>query len=460
MRRDSLAFRLIVSSAGWSIVILAITGVLLSSLFRAAVERNFDARLRSTLDGLLAVVELDRRGRLFESASIADSRFDLPLSGWYWQVTSTEPGSDMQLRSLSLLEQQIVVPDDVARQVGEDGTTRFYLTDPDGNRLRVLEQKFRLAGSDQDFSFIVTGNFDEIEDEVTAFNQTLIIALTVLAIGLVTASFIQVRYGLRPLRQLRRGLVEVRSGIDRRLRGNFPSEIQPVADELNALLQANEEVVERARTQVGNLAHALKTPLSVIANEAQASRGQLSQKVSQQVEVMRDQINLYLDRARRAARVHALGSLTEVGLVIDSLVRTLQRINADRSIAVETDCPPGLKFLGEKQDLEEMIGNLLDNAFKWSAGWVGVRVAPVEDTAVLGKTWIELTVEDDGPGLPEGRRDEALQRGRRLDETKPGSGLGLAIVAETAAMYGGSVMLGDSARGGLKATLRLPSPAP
>src|SRR5690606_17066051 len=242
--------------------------------------------------------------------------------------------------------------------------------------------------------------------------------------------------------------------------GNFPSEIQPVADELNALLQANEEVVERARTQVGNLAHALKTPLSVIANEAQASRGQLSQKVSQQVEVMRDQINLYLDRARRAARVHALGSLTEVGLVIDSLVRTLQRINADRSIAVETDCPPGLKFLGEKQDLEEMIGNLLDNAFKWSAGWVGVRVAPVEDTAVLGKTWIELTVEDDGPGLPEGRRDEALQRGRRLDETKPGSGLGLAIVAEPAAMYGGSVMLGDSARGGLKATLRLPSPAP
>src|SRR5690606_9581587 len=152
------------------------------------------------------------------------------------------------------------------------------------------------------------------------------------------------------------------------------------------------------------------------------------------------------DRARRAARVHALGSLPAAGLGIDSLGRTRQRSNAARSIAVETDCPPGLKCLGAKQDLEERLGSRLDTALRWSAGWVGGRVAPVEDPAVLGKTWIELTVEDDGPGLPEGRRDEALQRGRRLDETKPGSGLGLAIVAETAAMYGGSVMLGDSAR--------------
>lgn len=454
MRPKSLSGRLILSSAIVSIVLLAATGMLLAGLFTAALERNFDQRLRSVLDGILAGVEVDPGGTPRLAQGLVDPRFGLPLSGWYWQVVP-EGGTAGDLASASLLEQRLAVPGDVARD--ETGAAAFYLGDTAGNRLRAIEQSFTLPGGDQRYSVLVAGNFGELSGEVTAFTRALIASLVLLGTGLVLATLVQVRFGLRPLRQMQANLAEIREGRAEQLKGEYPSEIQPVAEELNLLIQSNVEVVERARTQVGNLAHALKTPLSVLTNEAAAQDGPLASKVREQAEIMRGQVSLYLDRARRAARAQGIGAVTEVKPVLEALARTLERINRDKGLSIAIDCAPGLKFRGERQDLEEMVGNLLDNACKWANRSVHLIAQPSPEPAAAGRSFLTIAVEDDGPGLPSDKRAEALKRGQRLDETKPGSGLGLSIVAETAAMYNGGIELADAAPGGLRAVLRLPS---
>jgi signal transduction histidine kinase len=454
MRPSSLSARLILSSAAVSIVLLVAAGMLLAGLFTAALERNFDQRLRSVLDGLLAGIEVDAGGTPRLAQGLADPRFGLPLSGWYWQVVPVgKAGGD--LASASLLEQRLAVPQGVVRD--EQSVAAFYLADTAGAGLRAIEQSFTLPGSAERYSILVAGNFDELSREVRIFTRTLVGTLVLLGAGLVLATLVQVRFGLRPLRDMQANLAEIRQGRAEQLKGSYPSEIQPVADELNLLIQSNVEIVERARTQVGNLAHALKTPLSVLTNEAQSQDGALAAKVREQAEVMRGQVSLYLDRARRAARAQGIGAATEVRPVLDALARTLERIHRDKALSLTVECAPGLKFRGERQDLEEMVGNLLDNACKWAAGRVALSAAPAPGAGSAGRTFLVVTVEDDGPGLPEGQRAQALKRGQRLDETKPGSGLGLSIVAETAAMYNGSVQLGDTPLGGLRAVLTLPS---
>ncbi len=458
MRRKSLSTRLIFSSAVISVVLLALAGILLQSLFQAAVERNFDARLRAVLDGLLANVEVDQDGNPQLGGELADTRFSLPLSGWYWQVTPVARDKNLgDLASGSLLEQRLAPDPSSLAKRGADGVASFYMPDQNGTALRVIEQVFKLPGSEHDFSVLVAGNFDELSDEVQAFRNALIASLVLLGAGLLVAIFFQVRFGLRPLRVMEGGLSAIREGKAERLDGEFPAEIQPVADELNLLIQSNSEIIERARTQVGNLAHALKTPLSVLTNEASAQKGPLASKVLEQTGVMRDQVSLYLDRARRAARAQGLGAVTEVKPVLEALGRTLERINRDKGVSVLVESPDALKFRGERQDLEEMIGNLLDNACKWSAGEVRVKADLIRDADATGRHWFTVTVDDDGPGLPADKRAEAVKRGRRLDETKPGSGLGLSIVTETAGMYGGTLTLDDAELGGLRVIMRLPA---
>ncbi|WP_373503883.1 ATP-binding protein [Aestuariivirga sp.] len=458
MRPRSLSSRLIISSAIVSIILLAATGIVLASLFSAALERNFDSRLRAVLDGLLANVEVGATGDPELPSELVDTRFALPLSGWYWQVTPAVPAEGVgDLASESLLEQRLVPTREMLTKRGSDGVASFYLTDSNGASLRAIEQVFKLPGSERDFSVLVAGNFDELSDEVNAFRQALIGSLVLLGIGLLLAIFVQVRFGLKPLDVMQRNLSAIRQGTAEQLQGDYPAELQPVADELNLLIQSNTEIIERARTQVGNLAHALKTPLSVLTNEAAAQKGPLSQKVLEQAHLMRDQVSLYLDRARRAARAQGVGAVTEVKPVLDALARTLARINQDKGVTVGVDCEEGLKFRGEKQDLEEMVGNLLDNACKWSTHEVTVKAELMRDSVAAGRHWLTIEVDDDGPGLPADKRAEALKRGRRLDETKPGSGLGLSIVTETAAMYSGTVELDDADSGGLRVVLKLPA---
>ncbi|HKQ94443.1 MAG TPA: sensor histidine kinase [Aestuariivirgaceae bacterium] len=456
MRSNSLAFRLAASAAIISIILFVAAGVLLADLFKSAVERNFDERLYAILDGVLSNVEVANDGRtLTLPNALADTRFGLPLSGWYWQVAPI--GAAPTLASASLLDQRLTpTPAELAARDSE-GVASFYLLDTNGTQLRGIEQRYRFEGSDTEYSVLVAGNFDELKGEIWAYTNALVLVLSILGLGFLGSVIVQVRYGLRPLQLLRSELNSVREGNSDRIRGDYPEEVEPITRELNLMIVANTEVVERARTQVGNLAHALKTPLSVLNNEATRHKGTLSDKIKEQTDIMRDQVNLYLDRARRAARAQSVGAISDVRTVVDAISRTLVRIHTEKGIEVTVECPETLKFRGEKQDLEEMVGNLLDNACKWATRRIAVKAEYLKQDGAQGRSWLELAVEDDGPGLPEGRRGEALKRGRRLDETKPGSGLGLSIVSETASMYNGRFRLDASRFGGLRAVLTLPA---
>jgi signal transduction histidine kinase len=458
MRSNSLAFRLTASAAIISIILFVAAGVLLADLFRSAVERNFDERLRAVLDGILSNVDIAADGEALGMQSpLADTRFALPLSGWYWQITPLGEGGGGRLVSASLLDQQLVLQPEQLASRDIEGVARFYLKDAKGTQLRGIEQRYSFPGSDRQYSIVVAGNFDELKGEIWAYTNALVLVLAFLGLGFLGSVIVQVRYGLRPMKALRAELNAIREGQSDKLVGEYPEEIEPVARELNLMIQANAEIVERARTQVGNLAHALKTPLSVLTNEASNHRGPLAEKIKEQAQVMRDQVSLYLDRARRAARAQTLGTATGVKSVVDAITRTLTRIHHNKRIEIAVDVPDTLKFRGEQQDLEEMVGNLLDNAFKWATRRIVVRAGQLKEPGADGRIWLEIAVEDDGPGLPASRRAEALKRGRRLDETKPGSGLGLSIVSETASMYSGRIQLDNAALGGLRTVLTLPA---
>lgn len=452
MRVNSLTARLLLSAGAWSVIVLALTGFLLSSLFRSAVERAFDDRLDVFVKGLIAELNISGDGALNISRDLPEPRFNFPLSGWYWEIALPGGADTVPISSPSLLDQHL----DMSTVIGldSDTPTAAYITGPDNEILRVLSRHIRFSAREAPLTFTVGGDAAEIDSAAHDFNETLIISLSVLGLGLLVSAFLQVQYGLSPVRALRRAVAEIRAGRQKRLSEDYPVEISPLASEVNALLDTNEEVIERARTHVGNLAHALKTPLSVLRNEARISQGDISNKVDEQVQIMREQVDRHLERARVAARANVLGASTDIRPVISSIVNALQKINSEKTIAVKVDCPQNARFRGEKQDLEEMVGNLLDNAFKWTGSAVHVRVSPTNSA----NSTLSISVDDDGPGLDELERADAMKRGKRLDESKPGSGLGLSIVGDIASMYNGKFELNRSRSGGLHARLTLPAP--
>ncbi len=450
----SLALRLILYAAGWSIAALLVTGIVLSSVYRETVERNFDIYLRVFLKGLIANIEVSDTGGLVLEQSLAEPRFDFPLSGWYWQVMRAKLPLQPVQASPSLLEFRLRLPHWTKAET-QAGEREYFMPGPDGRTLRVVEQMIILPGSDEKFIFTVAADNQEILERTADFNGTLIAALALLGLGLIAAVLLQVKMGLRPLKKIRDSLSAIRSGDEDKLHGEFPPEIDPLVKELNTLLDYNHEIIERARTQVGNLAHALKTPLSVLTNEADANPGPLARKISEQTRVMRDQVNHYLDRARVAARANIIGASTPVEPVLEAILRVLNRVNEEKGIDSSLECDGELKFRGEQQDLEEMAGNLVDNAFKFAKTTIKVSVEKIEIDE-KDQAYLRINIEDDGPGLPEQSLETALKRGERFDESKPGSGLGLSIVTDIATLYKGSFRLEQSRLGGLNAVLILP----
>jgi signal transduction histidine kinase len=456
-RRSSIARRLFLSAAFWSILVLLLAGVFLSALNRATSERAFDDRLNVYLRALVADVALSGEDGGGPPGQMGEPQFELTNSGWYWQVTRIDAPTPLIRSSRSLFAARLPVLAEMSVPPDATGLRSGFAEGPDGRRLRLLERTIDI-GVDGQWLIQVAATTEDMDLAIRRFDLSLAGAFLLLGLALVGATALQVRYGLRPLRRLQEEVAAIRRGDSERIGGAFPDDLAPLAGELNLLIASNREVVDRARTQVGNLAHALKTPLSVISNEALRDPSPLAAKVRDQAEVMRDQVTWHLERARAAARSTIIGASVEAAPAIAGLVRTFEKIYQDRAVAFDVDCPPGARFRGERQDLEEMLGNLIDNAGKWANSRVRVSVAGAEpegEEAAPG--YLILAVEDDGPGLPAERRAEALARGHRLDETKPGSGLGLAIVADLAKIYGGSLALGDSALGGLKAALTLPS---
>ncbi len=454
MGPKSLAFRLFASAAAWTLVVIPAAAILLVSLYRQAVERNFDARLNVYMTSLVASATAEEGGTPQEPATLGDPIFNLPFSGWYWQIKPLEGAKRPLYVSDSLLDQQLELPSEDGISPDDTLTRRSYAPGPDDQNLRIVEREIRPGGpSSKPYSYAVAGDAAEIDADLAEFTTMLILALALLGLGLVVATFFQVRFGLLPLRAIRHDLAAIRSGDAESLEGELPDEIKPLQQELNALIQSNRDVVERARTHVGNLAHALKTPLSVISNEARAHKGALADKVVEQAEIMRTQVTHHLDRARVAARSGVIGGVTEVAPVLDALKRALDRIYGERGIHLEVSTSPDLKFQGEKQDFEEMAGNLMDNACKWASGRVAVRAERMGRSPTL-----VVVVDDDGPGLTKSERERAVKRGQRLDESKPGSGLGLSIVADLAHVYKGQFELEPAPGGGLRARLTLPAP--
>jgi signal transduction histidine kinase len=455
MRANSLALRLFLSATIWSVVILIITGIALSSIYRQSIERGFDRRLAVYLKTLVAdVASPEEAGENF--GDLGEPLFDLPLSGWYWQVSRLNaPRPDVR-SSRSLWDGNLPHLEDLQIEPTADGSRRSYAIGPEDQRLRVVERTVDL-GDEGRFLVSVAGDPSEIDDEIRAFDKALAFTFGALALVLVLTTLFQVRFGLAPLKRISESLAAIRAGTAERLEGAFPHEIAPLARETNALIDANREIVERARTHVGNLAHALKTPLSVVVNEAAARHDPFADKVREQADIMRDQIARHLERARLAARATVIGSVTEVLPVVTALARTMEKIHHDRGIAIDVAAPVEARFRGERQDLEEMVGNLVDNACKWAQSRVNVDVVPVRAGVGAERPVVRIMVDDDGPGLTPSEREQVGNRGRRLDETKPGSGLGLSIVVELAQLYGGELVLGTAPIGGLRAELVLPA---
>jgi len=443
MLRRSLTFRLVATATLWLVGWLAAAGLLLVFLFRDHIERRFDRQLFDHMEEMVAASEVTAGGELVLPWTPSDPRYNRPHSGWYWQIASSE---DVVVRSESLWHDRL----EVERPRAGSGAQVQALIGPGQEALRGLVADITLPRARGHFVLAVAGPLSDIDRDVDAFVVQLAMTLGTLGIGLLGAVLLQVRFGLQPLRALRQAIAGIREGRSERLPESFPEEVQPVVSELNALLDRDAALLDRARTQAGNLAHALKNPLSVIRNEAREVEGERGALLRDRIAAISDHVDRYLVRARAAGSGDVLGARAAVADVVDDIRFSMGLLHRERGLEIAVSGLDGLVFRGDARDLEEMVGNLMDNACKWAKTQIAVGASQVDDRLVIA-------VEDDGPGIPGDRRAEVLHRGRRLDETVAGSGLGLDIVQEIAVLYRGSLALDESELGGLRARLDLPA---
>lgn len=449
-RTNSLAFRVIAFSTIWALVALVVIATIISTLFRQASESGFESLLTAHLFNLISSVNVTDDGVLMGAPNLGDMRFAVPRSGWYWVVEPVS-GVSGQLASLSLTK-PVASPssDEVPFN---DQFQRSYISDGlAGEVIEVFESEFVLDEDNRVARFRVMGSRTDLEADIAVFDGKLYFYLSLLGVGMIAINALAILIGLTPLHRVGRSLAEIRAGAAQRLEGDFPREIAPLAAETNALIDSNRRIVERSRSQVGNLAHSLKTPLAVLTNEARSIGGAKGALIADQAAAMRQQVEHYLQRARMAAQRDTIVFRTAVGATLERMVRVMAKLNPDIRLTLSLP-DEEIIFAGEKEDLEEIVGNLLENAMKWASKAVAVRITPAGldgDSRVFS-----LVITDDGPGIPEERTREALTRGRRLDETKPGTGLGLAIVADLVKEYGGNLSLNRSPQGGLEARVML-----
>jgi signal transduction histidine kinase len=447
----SLTFRVIAFSTLWAILALVVIYTVIATLYRQTSERGFDSLLSAHLFNLIGSVGVSAGGELTGGPNLGDLRFSQPNSGWYWAVEPVSRGLTGELRSPSMTE-AIPSPSAAEAPFNINFQRNYAMEGIDGEELEVLESEFVLDAQNRVGRFRVMGNRSELEDEIGIFEWRLFTYLSLFGIGMIAINAAAILLGLRPLSRVRASLALVRQGAAQRLDGRFPAEIEPLVNETNALIENNRRIVERSRTQVGNLAHSLKTPLAVLLNEGRALGGDKGRLIVDQAASMQSQVDHYLRRARVAAQRDSVVYRTPVVPLVRRIVRVMEKLNPETRVSLRLP-PADIVFAGEREDLEEIVGNLLENAMKWARGMVTISLAPATDAQ--GR--FAITIDDDGPGIPEEKAREALKRGRRLDETKPGTGLGLAIVADLVNEYNGALELERSVLGGLKAVVQLRS---
>ncbi|MBC7908050.1 MAG: sensor histidine kinase [Rhodospirillaceae bacterium] len=432
---SSLKRRLIGAAMAWLMLALAASGTLLRVAFEDSVERAFQLRLATAVRSLAAVLDVMPDGSVSLTRPVGDPRFEQPYSGWYWQMADQ---GGVLLRSRSLWDTTLpVLPP------SEPGAVAFgRAAGPKGEPLLTAERDLSFPERAHPVHVAVAASRHDVDRELARFDRLLLASFVLLAAGLAAAMAVQVSYGLRPLSRLTAELEALKRHAGQRLSGGYPAEIAPLAEAFNTVLDHDAELVARARTHVGNLAHGLKTPLSVLRAELSSGTGD-PLVLAQQIDRMDRLIEHQLTRARaEASSARALGTQAPVAEVAAEIAAMLTKIHADRTIAIHNRCDPAARFAGDREDLAELLGNLLENACKWARTQVVVRTD--------GPT---IWVEDDGPGLSERDHAEATRRGVRLDESAPGHGLGLAIVRDLAGLYGGRLELDRSELGGLAARL-------
>ena len=450
----SLARRFLIGALLWSLLMVSGTIVATTTAYNAQLTHLLDQELNSTLVTLSRAIDTDDNDVLtgIENKLPTDPRYEVPLSGRYWAIIDlkNEELVDDDFRSRSLWDANTPVTAELVRLARQSSGTVLHvnLEGPTGENVRVATQLIRLAERGTPVLLVAAADRTDTDAGGAQLRVLLTVAMLGLAVGTLLAMALGLRVALRPFERVQADINAVREGRQTSLSGNYPAEVRPLSEALNRLLEHNRSVVVRARTHVGNLAHALKTPLAVLRNEA-GGASQLDHVVQRQTESMLANVEHYLQRAQAAARADVLGARTELAPVVDGLIRILQRLYNDRAIRFDVDVPDDLSVSAERQDLEEMLGNLMDNASKWARSVVIVSASKLADGTIA------IDVDDDGTGLPETQMAQALKRGVRFDETAPGSGLGLSIVSDLAEMNQGELSLMSNINGGLRARLTL-----
>ncbi len=450
----SLRLRLLAAMLAWVLLSVAVAGWGIQQLFRQHIQAQLQSELNIHLNQLTASLQVDASGQLSLLPLPTDPRFNQPFSGLYWQIAAPAQGDHpaQLLRSRSLWDARLPMGAKALTGLTPGQDLMLPAAGPGGAELQSRVREVQPAEGPVD-TVILSVAADQAlwAEPINRFRRMLGMALGVLVLGMLAAAWMQVWFGLRPLEQLRTRLGALRTGQADRIEGAFPAEVQPLVDDFNLVLQRNAEGLERARMQAGNLAHALKTPLAILANAASEADPGLPRLVSEQVEAARRQVDYHLVRARAAAAVQAVGLRSPILPLLQGLVRVMQRLHAERGLAWDLSGVSGeLAFRGEAQDFQEMLGNVLDNAGKWARHRVRV-------TAFRRAEMLEIRVEDDGPGLSPERAETVFQRGLRADERTSGSGLGLGIVRDLAQLYGGSASLETGGLGGARVVITLPA---
>ena len=448
--RDSLFQRLMISSAVWIVLTLLLTGILVVYLFHNHIRDRLENQLADHLEELVAASDIGPGGDLVLTWRPADPRFNRPHSGWYWQIT--DPANGMVVhRAASLLHKQIAFGLKAGAAAQLDGRYNEAVG-PDGNAVYAIARTISLPRAGRPYVFMIAGPPSNVLDEVEIFSWNLAIVLGVLFVFLLFLIWIQVGFGLRPFTRLRGSLGAIRSGGIDRLPQDFPREIQGLVTDLNALMDYNETLLSRARGQVANLAHAIKNPLAILANEARFIEGERGARMQEQIHSASQRINRYLQHARIAGTKNVLGVSSNIAAVCQDLAETLNILYREKEIKVTVAVEDFLRVKVESDDLVELLGNLMDNAAKWARTAVQVHIAD----SGAGDDAISILIDDDGAGVPPELRESVLKRGYRRDEQEPGDGFGLSIAQEITDLYGGSLLLTDSPLGGLRVVVSLP----
>lgn len=455
MARRSLTWRVLFFASIWTVIAFAAVAIIVSTLYKTRSERAFGDLLRAHLNTVIEAVSFDDQGKLIGNPQLGSLSFSQPGSGWIWIVDPIDIDGNQQgesLNSSSLGLEVIARPTQKQVPFNAQYIRVYPMNDSIENALLISETEVEYGDEGKAARIRVGGNLNVLEEDVNSFIGRLAVSLLVAAIGTLLINMIVILYGLKPLDHVRSSLEQIRNGNADRLSGDFPKEIAPLADEVNALIDSNERVVERARMQVGNLAHSLKTPIAVMLNEARGLPKAQSELVKNQVGMMQNQVQTYLDRARISAQRGSVLARTDIIPSLERLLRVMNKLNPNVEFSLEQKAKSTLIAL-EGQDFEEIMGNLIENAARFAREKV---VVLVED---FDKDTLSVSVKDDGDGLSDNEKTKALKRGARLDESKPGSGLGLSIVGEIVEEYEGRFILRDADIGGLAAQLQLPKAA-